>query len=326
MELSTDFSISSPMDTGSESGMSAPQQALNNLDADAAAFQQALGRQNENPSSDSGSSSNPGGESPASEQSALNANVGTHMDALQRALERETRAQVAGERSARAPDSCPPKQSPINAQMETNQASFQQALERGGSEATFPRDAAPLRERTENPFSRAMEGSIKAAPKMATQGAQREVTPGVDPSLVESLFRGVSMPGAAPTADISASAEVGSAAPAQLDAERIETLVSRILVNSPEKGASEVRLTLNDNILKGAEISITRDLSGNLSISLSTKDSAAFQTLVASRQELLESLEKTERGTVSVEVRDDSSDEGNMQRRSRGLDGLEEHV
>ena len=110
-------------------------------------------------------------------------------------------------------------------------------------------------------------------------------------------------------------------AAAGLDGEALETLVSRILVNTPESGSPEVRLRLSDNVLSGTEISIVRDPSGHLAVALVTKDPAAFQTLVAARGELLSGLEKTEAGTVSVEVRNESgNDEGDMRRRSRGLE------
>lgn len=174
-------------------------------------------------------------------------------------------------------------------------------------------------------FERSLVGKEKSLDTQRKTDAKSQVAHNQDAALIESLFKGMSMPGDVQKAPPEGIEKVAASA-AQLDAENLETLVSRILVNTPEKGASEVRLTLHDNLLKGAEISIKRDLSGNLSISLSTKDPAVFQTLVGSRTELLESLEKSERGTVSVEVRDDSSDEGDMQRRSRGLDGLEEQV
>ena len=285
MDVSRDFSISSPLDSGKESGIATTPQMPS--DADIEAFQQVMERSNDRQQ-----------ESGGREEKFLphsgneeNATAGTK-------ISRENVFEEWGRDRASMPTE-------LRSDEQKLHALFEERLRGKVAKADPTTDA-----------KRESQGDTK------TQGS----THGVDASLIESLFKGMSMPGNLQTAaSTNLEAVVASSAP-QLDAESIETLVSRILVNSPEKGSSEVRLTLHDNILKGAEISITRDLSGNLSVSLSTKDPVAFQTLVASRSELLENLEKSERGTVSVEVRDDSSDEGNMQRRSRGLDGLEDQA
>ncbi len=167
------------------------------------------------------------------------------------------------------------------------------------------------------------------APAGAKEGAEAKDSKDERVSSIEGLFKGFSgLPGAAAGVSAAsaglgaeaASAAQGTAAPdaaAQLSAERLEGLVSRILVNSPEKGASEVRITLGDNILKGAEISITRDHSGSLSVRISTTDPSVFQTLVASQGE---------RRPVAVEMnREDARGDAqgdDSRRRSRGLDEM----
>ena len=171
------------------------------------------------------------------------------------------------------------------------------------------------------------------APAGAKEGAEAKDSKDERVSSIEGLFKGFSgLPGAAAGVSAAsaglgaeaASAAQGTAAPdaaAQLSAERLEGLV-----NSPEKGASEVRITLGDNILKGAEISITRDHSGSLSVRISTTDPSVFQTLVASQGDLQRGLESGERRPVAVEMnREDARGDAqgdDSRRRSRGLDEM----
>lgn len=139
---------------------------------------------------------------------------------------------------------------------------------------------------------------------------------------IDGLFRGASgMP-----AMSDASAAGAAQAATMPDGEALEALVSRILVNTPERGGSEVRLTLSDAAFRGTEVSIMRDLSGALTVKIVSSDPSAFQTLVSSRNELLSSLQAQEKAPVSVEMeedRGDADDSNDSRRRSRGLDELE---
>ena len=115
--------------------------------------------------------------------------------------------------------------------------------------------------------------------------------------------------------------EVQAKSPAGLDAIDLNELVSRILVNTPESGKAEVRLTLQDNVLRGTEISIARDNDGLLTVRIVTDNAASFQTLVATRNDLQAILQQQEgRIIVNVEMLDDSDSEQNdSRRRSKGL-------
>ncbi len=104
----------------------------------------------------------------------------------------------------------------------------------------------------------------------------------------------------------------------------LNALVSRILVSSPEKGSTEVRLTLSDAALRGTEVTLLRDAAGMLSVKIVAADPRAFQTLVASRGELVSALEAQESEGVSV-VMEDGSDANDTRQRSRGLDALDNH-
>ena len=118
-----------------------------------------------------------------------------------------------------------------------------------------------------------------------------------------------------------APAQADGAQKSILDPDSLNNLVSRILVNSPESGRAEVRLMLNDNVLRGTEISISRDLNGQLSVQISCKDPSSFQTLVASRNDLQQTLEQQERQTVNVTMTDSTdAGENDTRQRSRGLD------
>ena len=104
----------------------------------------------------------------------------------------------------------------------------------------------------------------------------------------------------------------------------LNALVSRILVSSPEKGSTEVRLTLSDAALRGTEVTLLRDAAGMLSVKIVAADPRAFQTLVASRGELVSALEAQESEGVTV-VMEDGADANDTRQRSRGLDALDNH-
>ena len=115
----------------------------------------------------------------------------------------------------------------------------------------------------------------------------------------------------------------GAAASGFLEGD-LNALVSRILVSSPEKGSTEVRLTLSDAALRGTEVTLLRDAAGMLSVKIVAADPRAFQTLVASRGDLVSALEAQESAGVSV-VMEDGSDANDTRQRSRGLDALDNH-
>lgn len=135
---------------------------------------------------------------------------------------------------------------------------------------------------------------------------------------LESLFR------SAQTVQTGTPAEAQRAAASQSTDDALQALVSRILVSSPDKGGAEVRLTLNDGVLRGTEIMLQRDLSGALTVRCTTTDPASFQTLVAQQHTLREALAAAENEPVTVEMHEERTDaeQNDTNRRSRGLDEL----
>lgn len=119
-------------------------------------------------------------------------------------------------------------------------------------------------------------------------------------------------------------AEGAQAAPSGFPDGDLEALVSRILVSSPEKGSTEVRLTLSDAALRGTEVTLLRDAAGALSVKIVAADPRAFQTLVASRGDLVSALEAQEPEGVTV-VMEDGAGANDTRQRSRGLDAVENH-
>ena len=124
---------------------------------------------------------------------------------------------------------------------------------------------------------------------------------------LESLFSG-RMEGVAP-------ADPAAQGPDQAE---LEKLVERILVSTPEQGGHEVRLSLGSHALPGTEITLHRDMTGMLSVMLSSSDASSFQTLVSAQDSLKSMLEKLEGSSVRVEDTKDSGREDNDSgRRSR---------
>lgn len=134
-----------------------------------------------------------------------------------------------------------------------------------------------------------------------------------------SLFRGIGAgaEGATRTAGPEGAAPAGAA-----PNEALETLVSRILVSRPESGQTEVRLQIQDAVLKNTEITLARDAGGQLAVRIHTTDAAAFQTIVSARAELEARLSGRETLPVIVELQKDTDREENDARhasRGRGL-------
>ena len=104
---------------------------------------------------------------------------------------------------------------------------------------------------------------------------------------------------------------------AMLSEEDLNMLVERILVSAADNGTQEVRLILNERVLAGTEIILSRDISGQLSVTLHCTDVNTFQTLVASQFDLKQMLESRETSSVQVAV-DIHQDGNDAERRSQG--------
>lgn len=93
-------------------------------------------------------------------------------------------------------------------------------------------------------------------------------------------------------------------------------------MSRPESGQTEVRLQIQDAVLKNTEITLARDAGGQLAVRIHTTDAAAFQTIVSARAELEARLSGRETLPVIVELQKDTDREENDARhasRGRGL-------
>lgn len=185
--------------------------------------------------------------------------------------------------------------------------------------------------RTNAPHHEALKGAMHdletGALKTGDSGMETQQTVMKGSDFIDSLFRhaaGVGM-NVSTTGTGQAAAPQGAAMP---DGEALEALVSRILVSTPEKGGSEVRLTLSDAAFKGTEVSILRDTTGALTVKIVSSDPSAFQTLVSSRHELLSALQAEEKAPVTVNMEEEKPDaqDNDSRRRSSGLDQLDDDV
>lgn len=102
------------------------------------------------------------------------------------------------------------------------------------------------------------------------------------------------------------------------DTEITDKMIERILVSEPKDGDREIRIKLNDSILKDTEIHLKRLNDGSLQISLNSNNANSLQTLVAQQFELKARLEQIEKASVSVEVNTESQNNDTDQQ-SRGL-------
>lgn len=108
-------------------------------------------------------------------------------------------------------------------------------------------------------------------------------------------------------------------APGDVDA-LVNELVDRILVSEPGKGLPEVRITLGQGPLSGAELCLARAQDGQLFIRLACADPASFQTAVGAQDALRSALERSGEN-VRVEIvqsRADGGNEGDARQESRG--------
>ncbi len=170
------------------------------------------------------------------------------------------------------------------------------------------------------PDSASKEKFEKAMEHDSEKGAKGDFTAPSSSSLMESLFGG--RMGGMQNATVPVQT---ASSPSGDMADLVDKLVDRILVSEPGKGNPEVRITLGDGVLSGAELSLSRAPDGQLFVRLSCADAGAFQTAVGARDSLQAALERSgENVRVEVTRGSDASggNEGDAQRRSRGLDGL----
>ena len=109
--------------------------------------------------------------------------------------------------------------------------------------------------------------------------------------------------------------------------ELVDRLVERILVSDPGRGSPEVRISLGEGVLSGAELSLSRAADGQLFVRLSCADAASFQTAVGAQDALRAALERGE-GNVRVEVAQggaEGGNEGDTRRRSATYEGWGEN-
>lgn len=88
----------------------------------------------------------------------------------------------------------------------------------------------------------------------------------------------------------------------------------------PGKGSPEVRITLGQGPLSGAELCLARAQDGQLFIRLACADPASFQTAVGAQDALRSALERSGEN-VRVEIvqsRADGGNEGDARQQSRG--------
>ena len=102
----------------------------------------------------------------------------------------------------------------------------------------------------------------------------------------------------------------------------VDKLVDRILVNTPGVGDPKVSLSISSGPLSGAELSITRAVDGQLAVQIDCPDPSSFASAREAMDGLRTALERTGENNVRVDVEQDSGsrDEGNSDRRSRGLE------
>ena len=246
---------------------------------------------------------------------------------FRRAMDTQTGAQNAPSQNA------PQRQGESVDSLFRNFGGFEEAARREGLRAGAESAGKPDRpiggnlgeKLAEKPADKAPDAARHSRSHDLESGGLREAAQQRPDASIESLFRDFSQlqqpQQTQQTTAAQAPAQADGAQKSILDPDSLNNLVSRILVNSPESGRAEVRLMLNDNVLRGTEISISRDLNGQLSVQISCKDPSSFQTLVASRNDLQQTLEQQERQTVNVTMTDSTdAGENDTRQRSRGLD------
>lgn len=173
------------------------------------------------------------------------------------------------------------------------------------------------------PDSASKEKFEKAMERDSERGARGESSAPSPSSLMESLFGG-RMGGM--TSGQAQSASSAAAASGDMG-ELVDRLVERILVSDPGRGSPEVRISLGEGVLSGAELSLSRAADGQLFVRLSCADAASFQTAVGAQDALRAALERGE-VNVRVEVAQggaEGGNEGDTRRRSATYEGWGEN-
>ena len=173
------------------------------------------------------------------------------------------------------------------------------------------------------PDSASKEKFEKAMERDSERGARGESSAPSPSSLMESLFGG-RMGGM--TSGQAQSASSAAAASGDMG-ELVDRLVERILVSDPGRGSPEVRISLGEGVLSGADLSLSRAADGQLFVRLSCADAASFQTAVGAQDALRAALERGE-GNVRVEVAQggaEGGNEGDTRRRSATYEGWGEN-
>ncbi len=177
------------------------------------------------------------------------------------------------------------------------------------------------------PDSASKEKFEKAMERDSERGARGESSAPSPSSLMESLFGG-RMEGRMGGMTSGQAQSASSAAAASGDmGELVDRLVERILVSDPGRGSPEVRISLGEGVLSGAELSLSRAADGQLFVRLSCADAASFQTAVGAQDALRAVLERGE-GNVRVEVAQggaEGGNEGDTRRRSATYEGWGEN-
>ncbi len=173
------------------------------------------------------------------------------------------------------------------------------------------------------PDSASKEKFEKAMERDSERGARGESSAPSPSSLMESLFGGRMGGMTSGQAQSASSAAVASGDMGEL----VDRLVERILVSDPGRGSPEVRISLGEGVLSGAELSLSRAADGQLFVRLSCADAASFQTAVGAQDALRAALERGE-GNVRVEVAQggaEGGNEGDTRRRSATYEGWGEN-
>ena len=177
------------------------------------------------------------------------------------------------------------------------------------------------------PDSASKEKFEKAMERDSERGARGESSAPSPSSLMESLFGG-RMEGRMGGMTSGQAQSASSAAAASGDmGELVDRLVERILVSDPGRGSPEVRISLGEGVLSGAELSLSRAADGQLFVRLSCADAASFQTAVGAQDALRAALERGV-GNVRVEVAQggaEGGNEGDTRRRSATYEGWGEN-
>lgn len=187
-------------------------------------------------------------------------------------------------------------------------AVFARALREGGPEE----GAKPI----ENPNGRHDLESGEMRSKAEHSAKEKSEDLPQPKALLASLFEGMTTFASDRTEKTS-----GTVAPteAPADIEGLERLVSRILISAPDSGRAEVRLQVNESVLRGTEISLSRDHSGQLFVKITTNDATSYQTILAARTELTQRLDAKESLPVRIDLQNETDrEEGDARRRSRG--------